>query len=145
MIDCGISTPATSLAMYSATFSDLIGPTPARIAILVQAQVHDALHELAEAVHIEDELRLDELGPGDDFLRHSHWPVFERRSKWILDCADEEVGRKLRDVLAILENPAVAHHARHADQVDGSMSWNGSCTVGDRPKWDGHRSGKVCG
>src|SRR5690242_17038812 len=84
--------------------------------LVQKAELPDHRHESGEDRHVEDELRLDEIGAGPDFLLKSERAELERRGKWVLDRADKEVGRLLQ--LAATEiHAAVAQTGGDLDEL----------------------------
>src|SRR5207245_10388174 len=76
-------------------------------AALLDTELADLLHPAREDGHVEDELRLAELGAGGDILAETLGAPLQWRRKRVFDRADEPVGCRLVIVpdmlLAMLE------------------------------------------
>ena len=81
-----------------------------------QAEVAHHRHEPGEERHVEDQLGLNEIGAGPDFLLEPERAEFQRRREGILDGANEE-GRGLFELSPAQIDTAVAHTRGDLDEL----------------------------
>src|SRR5207302_10425775 len=81
-----------------------------------QAEVADHRHEAGEERHVKDQLRLNKVGPGPDFLLQPEGTELQWGREGVLDSADEKRWR-LVERSAAQVGATVAHAGRNLDQL----------------------------
>ncbi len=89
------------------------------VALFVQAEIADHLHEAGELLDIVDDLCLDEVGPALHLFGQAGGPELEGTGKGIGGATKEKAWFVALDLLTALEATLVAHGPGHAEELDG--------------------------